>query len=331
MRSPWFGAIRTRGGMLLLLSLLQQIIRKGTLTIIGPDNRSYLVGAGAPSVAIRIADPAVIPRLALNPDLAFGEAYVDGSLTIESGDIYEFLDLCLSNLGWDSGSALRRVRASVGRLVRRIAQHNPICVARSNVAHHYDLSDTLYDLFLDADRQYSCAYFVSPDDTLEMAQARKVRHLAAKLFLRPGHRVLDIGSGWGGLGLYLAKAADVDVTGLTLSKEQYAYARRRADKAGAGSRVNFLLKDYREEFGRYDRIVSVGMFEHVGVGHYREYFRKISRTSPGGRRRIDPYNRPSRWSGNRERLDQQIHLSGRVCSGAVGGPAGHRARRALRD
>jgi len=261
--------------MLLLRGLLQQIIRKGTLTVIGPDGRSYFIGNGVPSVAIRIVDPAVIPRLLVHPDLALGEAYMDGALVVEGGDIYDFLDLCFANLGWSSGHGLRRVRASLKRLVRRITQHNPIPVARANVAHHYDLSDTLYDLFLDADRQYSCAYFVSPDDTLENAQEQKKRHLAAKLLLRPGQRVLDIGSGWGGLALYLARVAGVDVTGLTLSTEQHGYSQHRADESGLSNDVRFLLQDYRQEQGRYDRIVSVGMFEHVGVGHYREYFEKV--------------------------------------------------------
>lgn len=265
----------TKGGMLLLRGLLRRIIRKGALTIIAPDGRIYSVGNGAPSVTIRIMDPGVIPRLLLNADLAFGEAYMDGKLVVEDGDIYDFLDLCFSNLGWSNGCGLRRMRASVKRLVRRIAQHNPIPIARANVAHHYDLSDTLYELFLDADRQYSCAYFVSPDDTLERAQEQKKRHLAAKLLLRPGQRILDIGSGWGGLALFLARVAEVDVSGVTLSTEQHAYSQQRADESGLGQDVRFLLKDYRQECGRYDRIVSVGMFEHVGVGHYREYFEKI--------------------------------------------------------
>ena len=267
--------IGTNGGMLLLRSLLRQIIRNGALTVIGPDGRVYFVGDGAPSLAIRIVDPVVIVRLLSNPDLALGEAYMDGGLTVEGGDIYDFLELCFANLGWSSGHGVRRVRAVIKRLVRRLTQHNPIPVARANVAHHYDLSDGLYELFLDADRQYSCAYFVSPDDTLERAQQQKKRHLAAKLLLRPGQRVLDIGSGWGGLGLYLAQAAEVDVTGLTLSTAQHAYSQRRADAIGLSNDVRFLLKDYRQEHNRYDRIVSVGMFEHVGVGHYREYFEKI--------------------------------------------------------
>lgn len=267
--------IGTSGGMFLLLGLFRQIIRKGALTVIGPDGRSSFIGHGAPSVTIRIVDPTVIPRLVFNPDLALGEAYMDGALTVENGDIYDFLELCFVNLGWSSGHGLRRVRASLKRLVRRITQHNPIPIARANVAHHYDLSDTLYELFLDADRQYSCAYLASPDDTLEQAQEQKKRHLAAKLLLHPGQRVLDIGSGWGGLGLYLAQTADVDVTGLTLSTEQHAYAQRRSHDIGVADHVRFLLKDYRQEHGRYDRIVSVGMFEHVGVGHYHEYFETV--------------------------------------------------------
>jgi cyclopropane-fatty-acyl-phospholipid synthase len=269
------GNIGTKGGMLLLRGLLQRMIRKGTLTVIGPGGRSYFIGHGAPSVAIRILDPRIIPRLLFHPDLAFGEAYMEGALVVEDGEIYDFLDLCFSNLGWSSGHGWMRVRTLLMRLVRRIAQHNPIPIARANVAQHYDLSDSLYELFLDGDRQYSCAYFASSDDTLERAQEQKKRHLAAKLLLRPGHRILDIGSGWGGLALYLAQVAGVDATGVTLSTEQHAYSQRRAEGIGLGNDVRFLLKDYRQEKNRYDRIVSVGMFEHVGVGHYREYFEKI--------------------------------------------------------
>ena len=261
--------------MFLLRGLLGRIIGNSALTLIAPDGRSYPVGRGIPRVALRILDPGIIPRLFLNPDLALGEAYMDGALVIEGGDIYDFLDVCLSKLGWRSGHGLRRARTSIRRIIRRIAQHNSIPVARANVAHHYDLSYALYDLFLDADRQYSCAYFVSSDDTLERAQEQKKRHLAAKLLLRSGQRVLDIGSGWGGLAIYLAGVSGVDITGVTLSTEQHRYSQRRADELGAGDRVRFLLKDYRHEHGRYDRIVSVGMFEHVGVGHYREYFEKV--------------------------------------------------------
>lgn len=265
----------TNATMLLFRRLLGQIIHDGRLTVIAPNGGVHHIGNGTPSITIRIVDPAVIPRLLLNPDLALGEAYMDGALLVDDGDIYGFLDLCFSNIGWSTGQGVRRARAALSRLVRRFVQHNPIPVARANVAHHYDLSDALYEQFLDADRQYSCAYYNSSDDTLERAQEQKKRHLAAKLLLSSGQRVLDIGSGWGGLGLYLAQVAAVDVTGLTLSTEQHAYSERRAAETDLGDRVRFLLKDYRQEEGRYDRIVSVGMFEHVGVGHYREYFKKV--------------------------------------------------------
>ena len=267
--------IRVRVGMSLLRAFFRRFIHKGTLTVISPDGRFEQIGHGAPSVAIRITNSSVIPWLLTNPDLAIGEAYMDGALVIEGGDIYDFLDLCFANLGRSGGHGVRRLHSTIMRLGRHIAQHNPIQVARANVEHHYDLSDTLYELFLDADRQYSCAYYNSPADTLELAQEQKKQHLAAKLLLRPGQRLLDIGSGWGGRAIGLARVADVDVTGLTLSIKQHAYAQRRANKIGVDDRVTFVLRDYRQEYGRYDRIVSVGMFEHVGVGYYREYFKKI--------------------------------------------------------
>jgi cyclopropane-fatty-acyl-phospholipid synthase len=261
--------------MLLLQSLLRRVIRKGRLAVFAPDGCTYNFGDGSPSVTIRITDWAVVRRIAFNPDLGIGEAYMDGTLLVETGEIYDLLDLCSENLGWGRGHWLRHAHALASHLGRRLSRHNSVSVARANVAHHYDLSDTLYDLFLDADRQYSCAYYMSSDDTLGKAQEQKKRHLTAKLLLRSGNRVLDIGSGWGGLALHIAQAADVDVTGVTLSTEQHGYSNKRIDKAGLTDRVRFELKDYRHVNGRYDRIVSVGMFEHVGVGNFREYFEKI--------------------------------------------------------
>jgi cyclopropane-fatty-acyl-phospholipid synthase len=261
--------------MYLLWRSLRRVIHRGTLTVIAPDGCRYAMGSGLPGVAFRITDWAVVPRLLVHSDLAVGEAYMDGTLVMEEGGIYDLLDLCLGNLSWSYGYWLRRVAASLRRLGRRLAQHNPVGVARANVAHHYDLEDTLYESFLDPDRQYSCAYFLAPTDTLERAQEQKKRHIAAKLLLRPGQRVLDIGSGWGGLALHLAGIAGVDVTGVTLSSEQHAYAQRRAQETGVADRVRFFLRDYRREGGRYDRIVSVGMLEHVGVGYYGQYFEKI--------------------------------------------------------
>ena len=188
----------------------------------------------------------------------------------------DFLELCLMNLSWDLPDHwIQRVQTRLRRWGRGIAQYNPIGKAQQNVAHHYDLSDTLYDLFLDNDRQYSCAYYATGNETLEQAQDHKKRHIAAKLLLKPEHKVLDIGSGWGGLGLYLSETSGADVTGVTLSVEQHKVSQERAAKRGVSDHVRYKLQDYRHEQNTYDRIVSVGMFEHVGVGHYEEFFSKI--------------------------------------------------------
>jgi cyclopropane-fatty-acyl-phospholipid synthase len=263
--------------MWLLSVVFRQLVTQGALTLIGPDGERIVIRGAkpGPEVALRIADPAIARAIAVHPRLKIGEAYMDGRLTVEGGDIYDFLDFAgLNSEVIDGGSWLDAVNA-VRKLFRRIQQHNPASRARRNVAHHYDLSGRLYDIFLDRDRQYSCAYFMTPDDSLETAQENKKRHIAAKLLLQPGQSVLDIGSGWGGMGLHLARAGAGRVVGVTLSQEQHKLSTRRAAEAGLADRVAFKLQDYREETGRYDRIVSVGMFEHVGVNHYREYFRKV--------------------------------------------------------
>jgi len=265
----------------LLDRVLGQIIHTGALDLRLPDGRLRHFGRGPAQVAIRIHDWKTARRFALNPDLALGEAYMNGHLTVTKGDIYDFLAFCMINIGpdrqtGDHGYWIRRAQQRLRWLGRRFAMYNPIGRAQENVAHHYDLSDKLYELFLDDQRQYSCGYFATPDDTLEEAQAAKIRHIAAKLDLHKGHRILDIGSGWGGLALALARAAEADVTGLTLSTQQHGYANDKAAKAGMSERVRYHLRDYRLEQGRYDRVVSVGMFEHVGVGHYDEYFAKLA-------------------------------------------------------
>jgi len=247
-----------------------QSVEAGSLTIIDADGaeRRFEGVADGPRSRIRLHDETLLRRILMKPDLYLGEGYMEGTLTIEEGSLYDFLEFCGINL---TGRAIDPKLAAV---FRKSQQQNVIGKAQANVAHHYDLSGALYDLFLDEDRQYSCAYFETPDDTLEAAQANKKRHLAAKLLLEPGMRVLDIGSGWGGLALYLAEIADVEVVGVTLSKEQLAISEARAKAAGLDGRVSFKLLDYREDDGRYDRIVSVGMFEHVGMGHYDEFFEK---------------------------------------------------------
>ncbi|MEX2648284.1 MAG: cyclopropane-fatty-acyl-phospholipid synthase family protein [Alphaproteobacteria bacterium] len=225
---------------------------------------------------MRVRDSWTELRLVLDPYAYAGEAYMSGAMTIEQGTLRDWVALCYENFERDAAtSRVVHVRQRLKRIVRSFTQHNPVGLARRHVAHHYDLSGALFDLFLDRDRQYSCAYFESPHGTLDQAQDAKKRHIAAKLLLEPGMKVLDIGSGWGGLALFLARVARVDVTGVTLSKEQQAAAERRAREAGLADRVRFHLRDYREEPGRYDRIVSVGMFEHVGVNHFDEYFGKL--------------------------------------------------------
>jgi len=260
----------------MLKKALGGIIKQGTLRLRFPDGTIRRFGQGTPKVAIAIKDWRTVRRIVWNPDLAVGEAWMGETLTVEQGDIYGFLALCLSNNAIVADYGVNRLRQRLRRLIRPLLMRNTIGVSRKNVAHHYDLSDDLYDLFFDPERQYSCAYYASASDSLEEAQARKMRHIAAKLQLEAGQKLLDIGSGWGGLGLFLARQAGVDVTGLTLSVEQQGYAEARAAREGQSGSARFLLRDYRHETGTYDRIVSVGMFEHVGAGRYGEYFAKVA-------------------------------------------------------
>ncbi len=259
---------------MLFAAILKSIIRSGHLRLIDGAGRTHDFGDGKPPrCTIRVARRRLDYTLAFNPALSVGEAYMDGLLTIEEGTLYDFLEIAARNYDHLQHSAWYVL---VNTVARRLKQYNPVGRARRNVAHHYDLSDQLYDLFLDRDRQYSCAYFAAESDSLETAQENKKRHIASKLLLdRQRLRVLDIGSGWGGLGLYLAQEAGADVTGVTLSTEQHKVSQARAADAGLAERVRFYLRDYREESGRYDRVVSVGMFEHVGVPHYREFFQKV--------------------------------------------------------
>ena len=261
---------------MLLSALLRYLVRRGTLRVVDAEGRLQVYsGEPGPAVTLRLHDTAVARELFFNARLKLGEAYMDGRLEVEGGSIYDLLDFLGLNLSLAPPPPVMRIGDEISRLLRVFQQYNPLHKARQNVAHHYDLSDTLYSLFLDSDWQYSCAYFATPNDTLEEAQANKRRHLAAKLLLAPGQRVLDIGSGWGGLALHLARECDVDVTGVTLSVEQLRVAQRRAAEAGLADRVHFELKDYRELTGRFDRIVSVGMFEHVGVVHYPAFFQHV--------------------------------------------------------
>ena len=263
---------------MLVRPFLRSIVLKGTLTLTDSQGRREQLGdGGSPRVSIRLPDRRAEARILGNLPLRAGEAYMEGELALEQGSLDDLLRLAAINYENFQRHWLGRLTLLLSRQLQWLKQHNPIGRARRNVAHHYDLSNRLYDLFLDRDRQYSCAYFRQPENTLERAQEDKKRHIAAKLLLdRPGLRVLDIGSGWGGLGLFLAQAADCDVTGVTLSVEQHKLSEERARRAHLDSRVRFHLRDYRQEMGRYDRIVSVGMFEHVGRRDYDEFFGKVS-------------------------------------------------------
>jgi cyclopropane-fatty-acyl-phospholipid synthase len=260
-----------------LQGLLGKLVRRGTLEVSIGRGRPFALGDGTGNpVAVHFASRRTLLAILANPELKLGEAYMAGTLKVERGSIADFLDLVLSQAGEKPPFLVGLAINGFRYLVRRIEQFNWRGRARKNIAYHYDLDGRLYALFLDSDRQYSCAYFDDPGASLDDAQLAKKRHLAAKLLMdRPGLSVLDIGSGWGGLALYLADMTGARVTGVTLSAEQEVAARMRAEERKLDSRVEFRLQDYRDIEGEFDRIVSVGMFEHVGVGYYDAFFRKV--------------------------------------------------------
>ncbi|HKD47711.1 MAG TPA: cyclopropane-fatty-acyl-phospholipid synthase family protein [Rhizomicrobium sp.] len=257
--------------------LLRKYIGCGSLAVRFPSGKTTTYGDGAPKVAIAIKGKAALLSLGMDPDLKLGELYMDGRLTVEEGGIVGLLDLLMGNMAVHGGAlgthhALRLIR----RGLRAFAQWNPARASRAHAAHHYDLSGRLYDLFLDVSRQYSCAYFAHEGDTLEIAQTEKKRHIAAKLNLnRPDLKVLDIGCGWGGLAMDLARECEANVLGITLSTEQLAAAQELSRQNGLAERAKFELCDYRALGGQFDRIVSVGMFEHVGARYYPQFFAKV--------------------------------------------------------
>lgn len=254
------------------------IVKHGDLHVTDPSGQVHRYGDGT-GTPVRMKLSAGAPgKIVKDPDLYLGECYMNGDLEMIEGSVYDLLEVFLANIGtvYHYPSKTAWLLDMLRWAMRRIDQYNPATKSRANVAHHYDLSRTLYDLFLDPDRQYSCAYFESDDGSLEEAQLAKKRHIASKLMIKPGMRVLDIGSGWGGLALYLAEVCGAEVHGVTLSTEQLELAKARAEERGLSDRVTFELIDYRALKGKYDRIVSVGMFEHVGVGQFRQFFRKVS-------------------------------------------------------
>ncbi len=270
--------------MRLLPMLLRRVIRAGSLTLIGPDGASetFAGEAPGPQVTVRINDPSLDRKLMLNPELRFAEAYMNGGLDIAPEDLREVLRLFKLNQANLKRTASQSVFRSFAKVVKRVVRNNPIR-SRSNVKAHYDIGNDLYRLFLDEDLQYTCAYFPRGDETLEEAQLAKKRHVAAKLMLRPGQRVLELGCGWGGMALYLAQVADVEVTAVTLSEEQVSLAKERAKKLGLADRVRFELMDYRAVEGQFDRVFSVGILEHIGASNLPVYFNTVrDRLAPGG-------------------------------------------------
>jgi len=269
----WSGDCHDRGE----LRLIECGLLKQDSLFLGLGKRRHELSSigkgGGKHLTVRLTDKKVGFDILKSPSLGVGEAYMDGRLIVEDGTILDLLEMVQESNRWEDASEAKALGRDLKRLLRKLRRNNP-ARARRNVAHHYDLSDELYELFLDDDKQYSCAYFTDPDNSLEQAQADKKAHIAAKLALKPGQRVLDIGCGWGGMALYLHKVAGVDVLGVTLSERQLKVARERAAAAGVSNHVKFELIDYRHIEEQFDRIVSVGMFEHVGRKHYGEFFAK---------------------------------------------------------
>lgn len=265
--------------MALIERFLARAVRRGQLTLIRPDGQSFRFGSPDPTlrpVTMRLGKGAEA-RIVRDPALGTAETYMDGSLSLEQGDILDLLTLVTANNAWEKSATVldpNWLSLATGKVAHWLGRRNMARKSKQNVAHHYDLSARLYDLFLDADRQYSCAYYTDPANSLEQAQADKKAHIVAKLAIQPGMRVLDIGCGWGGMALYIHEKTGAEVLGITLSEEQLKIARERAAAAGVADKVKFELIDYRALEGQFDRIVSVGMFEHVGTPQYRTFFAK---------------------------------------------------------
>jgi cyclopropane-fatty-acyl-phospholipid synthase len=263
--------------MRFLPALLDRVVATGDLTLTAPDNARHRFGDGTgPEIAVRVTDAALDRRVLVNPELAVAEGYMDGAIEFDAGSMHDLVMLFYRNRAAYDAHPLQRLRLALARRLRTLVQHNGLGRARANAAHHYDLGNAFYRLWLDRDMQYSCGYWERGVETLDEAQTAKKRHIAAKLALEPGQRVLDIGCGWGGMALYLASVADVSVTGVTLSREQWEIACRRAETMGLSDRVQFELRDYREIEGPFDRIVSVGMLEHVGAPWLGTYYRRVN-------------------------------------------------------
>ena len=260
-----------------LISFLNNLFKQDGFELIDSNSKKYVIGNPTKDkpIVIRFLDQKLMQKLLINPDLYFGEAYMNGSLVIENGTLTDFLDLAFKNIGRGNinsyGAVIKKIKGTFGYLTNL----NKIIKSKENVAHHYDISEKLYDLFLDKNRQYSCAYFKNDSDTLEQAQSNKIHHIIKKLNIQPNQKVLDVGSGWGTLALAIAKETNASVTGITLSENQFEYSQNKAKEMNLSNQVDFRLIDYRQLNEKFDRIVSVGMFEHVGRNFYRTYFNKV--------------------------------------------------------
>ena len=264
---------------MLLARFLNKIFKKDGFILIDADGKKYIIGEPIKKdpITIKLLDKRLHYKLLINPDLYFGEAYTDGTLQIENADITEFLDIALMNIGRNEFNYISYLMNRLRGSYRYLTNFNFIKKSKMNVSHHYDISDDLYDLFLDPKRQYSCAYFKNENDDLETAQNNKIQHIIKKLNIKKDQKVLDIGCGWGGLAIEIAKKTDCEVTGITLSENQLKYATQKAKELNLDNQVKFKLIDYRELNEKFDRIVSVGMFEHVGRKFYKKFFKQVER------------------------------------------------------
>jgi len=260
-----------------LARFLTKLFKEGGLVLIDANSKKYVIGNPKKEnpLTLKLLDKSLHYKLLFYPDLYFGEAYSNGSLTIENGTLTEFLNMALQNIGRKETNFFSEFLNKIRGSYRYLTNFNFIKKSKMNIARHYDISDDLYDLFLDSKRQYSCAYFKNENDSLETAQNNKINHIIKKLNLKPNQKVLDIGSGWGSLAIEIAKKTQCQVLGITLSESQFEYSKKKAKEMNMGNQVEFRLCDYREVKEKFDRIVSVGMFEHVGRKFYRTFFNKI--------------------------------------------------------
>ncbi len=262
-----------------LINFLNNLFKYDGFILIDSNSKKYVIGKPIKDnpIIIKLLEKNLNYKLLLNPDLYFGEAYTNGSLIIENGTLTEFLEIALRNIGRNDINVYGKILNKIKGSYRYLTNFNKGLVSKNNVSHHYDISEKLYDLFLDTNRQYSCAYFKSENDSLEQAQENKMNHIIKKLNIKPNQKVLDIGSGWGTLAINIAQKTKASVTGITLSENQLEYSNNKAKEMNLGNQVEFKLIDYRELNEKFDRVVSVGMFEHVGRKFYKKYFNTVSK------------------------------------------------------